>query len=600
MAVILVFFNPSASVRIIQNILTVVHWLSKANIPYFIGELATHDTPFLFTPTDNIFQYRSNSYMFYKENLIHQIEKQLPATYTKLCLLDSDILFNKPDWYDGVSETLDHVEVCQPFQKAHMLDIAYRPCKTVVSILDASSVSNIRLGEYHWPGYVWALQRAWFTSRKPSDLTVNGGGDTMIYQYITKNILARSPTMLVYNFLTPQITALPSTTYSSAPYEIYHLNHGVLKNRQYVSRSETFSGILEEIEPSFTIPDVIERRADGILEWKPEYRIQFNRYFSAYFAARADDSSAVGVITPARQKIYPMPYTAPSKKDMAVLLVYFNPVGYVRSLQNLLTTKHWLESAQIPYYIAELAHADTPFVFEPAGNIFQTRANSIMFHKENLIRFAERRIPHRFTKLCMIDADILFEKPNWYSVISTTLNTKKVIQPFKAANWLDIDYTVCLTAPSSMENSSGHPGFAYAFDREFFRRFVLEDRCVFCTGGDSILNNHLFLGKIQYSHHIKSLFITSASRQIPDRKLLGFIPGNIYHLNHGPRVSRKYGDIVRTWGSIFRTDAITDIDTVIVRRSDLILEWAPTHRERYNQIMLDYFTSREEDNGATS
>jgi hypothetical protein len=77
MAVLLCYFNPCHYNRIIQNALTVKHLFDNAKIPYFIGEIKyDNDDSYLFYPSDNIFQYSSNSYIFYKENLITTMEKQ--------------------------------------------------------------------------------------------------------------------------------------------------------------------------------------------------------------------------------------------------------------------------------------------------------------------------------------------------------------------------------------------------------------------------------------------------------------------------------------------------------------------------------------------
>jgi hypothetical protein len=61
MAVALVFFNPQRSIRVVQNILMVVHYLQTATIPYFIHELAFNDEPHLFAPADNVKRSRSTS-----------------------------------------------------------------------------------------------------------------------------------------------------------------------------------------------------------------------------------------------------------------------------------------------------------------------------------------------------------------------------------------------------------------------------------------------------------------------------------------------------------------------------------------------------------
>ena len=585
MAVILVYFNPSSSVRIIQNLLTVKRGLDRAGIPYFVGEHAYGESPFLFAPADNIRQYRSDRLLFYKENLIRAVEATIPAAFTKLFLMDADILYEEPDWYDRVSTVLDTHEACHPFQRAFPLKLDF------TRDLGGSfrSIRDVRNGH---PGYVWALRRDWYTRRQPSDFAVIGGGDNVLASYVqgapSRNLSASHP---LYDFLHDSIRAAAPASATSCPLTLNHLNHGTVANRQFPNRNTALQTCLNGISHGLQLQDALERRADGILEWKPAYRTPLNAHLAAFFATRSDDSSATGVIPIDRPKFFPTEYTPPSVTDMAVILVYFNPVNYKRPIQNILLVKHALDKAGIPTFIAELARGATPFLFAPADTIFHVRTESYMFYKENLIRYAEARIPAAFTKICAMDADIFYDTPDWYSTISTALDTKTVVQPFKTATWLDIDFTHLQTKPNAIDPPhAGHQGFVYAFDREFFRRFGLEDRCTTSTSGDTLLLTDL-IGSPSTDPYM-SLF-----RAAHDKT--GLRPGscdlNIYHLNHGMLAKRHYSDLRQAWLDVFSRLHITSIDDVQIRREDGILEWKPEFRTEFNSRMLAYFKSRGDD-----
>jgi hypothetical protein len=176
MAVILVFFNPQDSVRIIQNILTVKYYFEKAQIPYFIGELAFNDKPLIFKPAENIVQFRSASYMFYKENLINAVLKIIPETYTKLCMLDADIMFDNPNWYSIVSKKLDEVEVCQPFKRTHFLGPNFKDTCVLTNCVDSPADAVIDWSKEH-TGHGWAFRRSCYKALQLSDETVIGGGE---------------------------------------------------------------------------------------------------------------------------------------------------------------------------------------------------------------------------------------------------------------------------------------------------------------------------------------------------------------------------------------------------------------------------------------
>jgi hypothetical protein len=188
MAIILVYFNPCKYRRIIQNALTVKHLLDCARIPYFIAEIK-HDSDInhLFCKSDNVFQYSSNSYLFYKENLIRIVETKLPDNFTKLCILDFDIFFDNPDWYSVVSEKLNSVQVVQPFTKAHFLNIDYSVHEVKTNCVDKKTRDPIDYSTEH-TGFVWAFTREWYRAYNFDDMFISAGGDTIFANNITKRV----------------------------------------------------------------------------------------------------------------------------------------------------------------------------------------------------------------------------------------------------------------------------------------------------------------------------------------------------------------------------------------------------------------------------
>lgn len=280
MAIILVFFNPVASVRLIQNILTVKHSLDTANIPYFIGELAFNSDPFLFNASANIFQYRSDSYMFYKENLIKAVEARIPDSFTKLCILDADIMFDNPYWYSVISQKLDTCKVCQPYTIAYFLDIRFRIEKTKTNCVDLASEKN--WAKEH-PGHIWAFVRQWYRAANISDMTVVGGGDMFLYASL-RDISMDHPNLQFYICIHKHCEGNPT----SCSLNIYHLNHGPLTSRQYVERLFKMSDLMKELGAT-DITQALCRREDGILVWRPEYKERINAYMLRYFSSRNDD-----------------------------------------------------------------------------------------------------------------------------------------------------------------------------------------------------------------------------------------------------------------------------------------------------------------------
>jgi hypothetical protein len=282
MAILLVFFNPANSIRIIQNLLTVKHSLERSAIPTYIAELAFEDQSFVFAPAENMLQVRSSSYMFYKENLIKALEPHIPATFTKLCMLDADIMFDTPAWYQHLSNQLDIVDVCQPFTKTVFLDIAFNPVYDRTNCVD-SIVDLINWGKEH-AGHVWAFRRDWYTGAEMPDETVIGGGDEMVIRSLKPIPLDKGRP---YNFY-KELIRVRTHRRASCPFTIYHLNHGTLSKRQYNTRQETIQEFMQLHSLTY-ITELLERRPDGIFEWKPEYRDSLNKIMLAYFKGRQDD-----------------------------------------------------------------------------------------------------------------------------------------------------------------------------------------------------------------------------------------------------------------------------------------------------------------------
>ena len=580
MAIVMVYYNPTFSVRHIQNILMVKHFLESSDLPLYIGELAFDETPFLFAPAGNILQFRTTSYLHYKANLISTIVRRIPSKHTKICVIDDDVLFGERNWYSVVSEALDNYDVCQPFKKAHALGINFRTLKTTIAALDGDGYS-IDLNKEQC-GYVWAFHRNWYKAAAITDLTVAGGSSLYLLYLLKEFDIYEHPLPVVYRELVKPVDATTGTCNLT----VYKLFRGEEHRRNIkqclIDTKKLCAG---------SILSAVERRKDNILEWKHEFRAALNRYMYRYFANLGED----GVTLPPIHalKFYPEPYDTPKTKDMVVILVFFNPNPYVRIIQNILTIRHLLESAKIPYYIAELAFVDQPFLFKPAANIFQFRSNSYMFYKENLIRVVEPKIPEIFTKLCILDADVMFDRRNWYSIVSNTLNTVEVCQPFKRSYWMNLEYRViqertnCVDCTSSIVDwDRDHPGFVWAFNRTWAGLKKYLNVRISTIGGDSLL---MFIIRKcttnlndMYDFNIEPPSVASADL-------------SVYHLNHGSLKRRKYYDIVEETTKLVKKYGKTSIEDLTYYRADGILEWTKECIKEMNDLTLRYFRDRCED-----
>jgi hypothetical protein len=291
-------------------------------------------------------------------------------------------------------------------------------------------------------------------------------------------------------------------------------------------------------------------------------------------------------------------YTSPTNRDTAVIIVFFNFAHSVRIIQNLLYVKHILALANIPAYYAEIALTCTDFVLEPAENVYQVQTDSIMFYKENLIDVMVNRVPPEYTKLVAMDADIIFTDPNWYNVVSADLDKYDVIQPYSTAINLRHDFTYDLQrTPIVTNRKDGHPGFVWGFRREWIEANRLYPYSII-GGGDTVTAAYILGLSLPTSHVTNRQLYDNwmASRISAYKKpVVGVSQITILHLAHGSINNRQYVSRHQVIDRELRRLGISDVSTVIITRSDGILEWNEAVREKMNRLLLEYFVVRKDD-----
>ena len=305
----------------------------------------------------------------------------------------------------------------------------------------------------------------------------------------------------------------------------------------------------------------------------------------------------------------PAVYPKPIRADMAVLLVYFNACSYKNLERNLRLTYQSLIHAEIPVFLVEHLFKDQEPIFPENGStIFNTRSDSYMFYKENLLNWLMPRIPSQFTKFYMMDCDLIFSSPTWYDDVSALLDTHDVVQPFQEAIWLKSDLkTVHLKRlgiaygdhlRDTLNFSTHHPGFAWAFRRDFIEPIGIFDLNVLGSGDtilapsiiqnntiDTIFNSYLKLLEVYFKNYYE---LFNNTRQT-------YYKQEVYHLWHGNRLNRNYVNRYKVFGDLCLTNNITVKTDLFQENSYGIYEYRESIREEFNKILLDYFQSRDED-----
>jgi hypothetical protein len=273
--------------------------LKEAKIPYYVAECVFFDRKPEIPGADLV--VRSNSVMFYKEQLFNILEKKVPEKYTKLVFQDCDVLFSAPDWLDQISKKLDDADIIQPFSTAAWLypdNTRVRVKKYSYGYAIANRMAHKPPNAFH-PGFAWALKRDIF--RKIGgfyDKAIVGNGDIMFVFSIINNLAESyvqryAPCILdtwnAYNTQVQQIK--PSVGYLVM--DAFHLFHGLGRNRQYASRHQNINTRL-----AGAWDDNIYLNKDGLYEFK--HPAEFNKINMAYFKGREEDVPlAIAMLPPA-------------------------------------------------------------------------------------------------------------------------------------------------------------------------------------------------------------------------------------------------------------------------------------------------------------
>ena len=182
--IIIAYFSPCNYAKPKQNLNYVVNKLIQYEHPVCIVEAVMPNADPLVLPY-KVLHHKiaasNKSYMFLKENLYNiAIQKY---KYNKYIFLDSDVFFDKSDWFDQTSILLDSNDIVQPFENAFWINkenneyILTRQSTAKCLVKKAAPSGTM----YH-PGLAWGAT-AEFLNKIGGffDQCVIGGGDLALW-----------------------------------------------------------------------------------------------------------------------------------------------------------------------------------------------------------------------------------------------------------------------------------------------------------------------------------------------------------------------------------------------------------------------------------
>jgi hypothetical protein len=264
-----------------------------------------------------------------------------------------------------------------------------------------------------------------------------------------------------------------------------------------------------------------------------------------------------------------------------ILACFFNPQNSPYRLQAF---QHFYQSIQhLNHAIVECTIGESAAQLPLSPHIQVLNTPSLLWHKEGLINYLLARLPSQYRYIFWLDADILFTNPVWQlqAVAALQQHRHTIVQPFEYCihleqNELTPSFDVELVRPycndetrrhsrmwrsfaanhhigkSNQENYHlhGHVGFAWGARREVLDRVPLFDRAL--IGGADHIIAHAAAGQIPHPCIAKAFAenleeVTAWSQRFyrETEGLLGYVPGDVYHLWHGDLERRQYFQRIR-------------------------------------------------------
>lgn len=307
------FFNP-AGYR--QRLINYRRFRAALTVPLatielgFNGhfELQTHDADKLLRVTDG-------DIMWQKERLLNILVTQLPPDCEYVAWIDSDVLFQDPQWPQQAIEHLATAPLVQLFSKVRYLErdesnIAATLCvpSMAAEVLEGSSASAVigrvmdRSGGAPSGGMAWAARRKLLQDNGFYDGCVIGGGDTALVcaAYGVPEVVMELHHMnamqrVRYSRWADRFHIDVKASVSALAGEIHHMWHGDLDDRR--ARLRHTDLLPHDFDPHHDI----RLGADGPLRWATD-KVDLHNLLRDYFRNRREDgkqpnATAIGQVS---------------------------------------------------------------------------------------------------------------------------------------------------------------------------------------------------------------------------------------------------------------------------------------------------------------
>lgn len=299
--------------------------------------------------------------------------------------------------------------------------------------------------------------------------------------------------------------------------------------------------------------------------------------------------------------------TAPTEgAEIAVVTCHWNFAGYRTPTRNLLRFLREMDAAGIPVYGMELhLPGDEPaMAANPRWTVAELGPDQILWQKEAAMNRVALSVPDHIPCIAAVDADLRFEDPAWAGKTVAALRSSPAAQPFTEAVWVDesgrVDLRRACCARDGLDGRwRTHPGFAWAFRREFFVSGPGFYPWCISGAGDTASAAGLLgvdptavalaaFGPRNLGPGRAATRWLAAAEGYMDGRGPGWVEGRVWHEWHGSRADRRYVERHRHMRHV-------EVGRHIEMGDDGLLRWTAAATRAMREGVARYFHQRKED-----
>jgi len=431
------------------------------NVIHYKIELAFGDQEFVTTSIDNPnhMQLRTNTILWYKENLLEILRKSKLPKDCKFAWMDADITFSNVNIINDTLSALNENSIVHMFDKK----INLGPDEEELNSSTGSIAKYINTSNFGGAsGLAWAANNEF----------INAIGGLIDWCIIGSADWCMSAAMLdclseleydKYNEYTKPLLDAWHAKLQENDIGVgyvhgicYHHFHGHKKDRGYDWRHNIL------MKHEFDTSNDLLYLDNGLLDISVK-KMELRNELREYFHSRQEDNDVENILH--------------------VVTTVFNPSGYnSRYFLYNQFKRYMAKFKNVVLYTVELTIGDQHHVVTDNYNPrhLQLHTNNVLWYKENLINEGIKKlIPASAKNIAYFDADMAYYDDNWPMYIVDKLKECDVVQCWSSLDFLDENYNVYKTRNSfmsdymsglrpSLDNPLGPPGLAWAMTREAY------------------------------------------------------------------------------------------------------------------------------------